>query len=50
MGEATPQQLREAEEAAARADVAVVVAGLPARYESEGFGLNSWLCPGGTLS
>lgn len=47
MGEATPQQLREAEEAAARADVAVVVAGLPARYESEGFDRKLMVMPRG---
>lgn len=36
-GDADENQLLEAETLAARSDVAVVVAGLPARYESEGF-------------
>lgn len=36
-GDADERQLLEAETLAARSDVAVVVAGLPARYESEGF-------------
>lgn len=37
MGSATERQLREAERIARDADVAVVVVGLPERYESEGF-------------
>lgn len=37
MGETNEQLLAEAERVASDADVAVVVAGLPARYESEGF-------------
>lgn len=36
-GDADERRLLEAETLAARSDVAVVVAGLPARYESEGF-------------
>ncbi len=36
-GDADERQLLEAETLAARSDVAVVVAGLPARYEFEGF-------------
>lgn len=36
-GDADERQLLEAETLAARSDVAVVVAGLPGRYESEGF-------------
>ncbi|MDO4436538.1 MAG: glycoside hydrolase family 3 C-terminal domain-containing protein [Coriobacteriaceae bacterium] len=37
MGETSERQLREAERAARSAEVAIVVVGLPERYESEGF-------------
>lgn len=47
MGETSEFLLREAEDAAARSDVAVVVAGLPARYESEGFDRKLMVMPRG---
>ncbi len=46
-GDADDGQLREAEALAARSDVAVVVAGLPARYESEGFDRKLMVMPRG---
>ena len=46
-GDADEGQLREAESLAARSDVAVVVAGLPARYESEGFDRKLMVMPRG---
>ena len=46
-GDADEGQLREAETLAARSDVAVVVAGLPARYESEGFDRKLMVMPRG---
>lgn len=47
MGETTEELLRDAEVVAAQADVAVVVAGLPARYESEGFDRKLMVMPKG---
>ena len=49
MGETSERLLRDAEEAAAHADVAVVVAGLPARYESEGFDRKLMTMPKGQV-
>lgn len=46
-GDADAGQLLEAETIAARSDVAVVVAGLPARYESEGFDRKLMVMPRG---
>lgn len=46
-GDADERQLLEAETLAARSDVAVVVAGLPARYESEGFDRKLMVMPCG---
>lgn len=46
-GDADENQLLEAEALAARSDVAVVVAGLPARYESEGFDRKLMVIPHG---
>lgn len=46
-GDADERQLPEAETLAARSDVAVVVAGLPARYESEGFDRKLMVMPRG---
>lgn len=46
-GDADERQLLEAEGLAARSDVAVVVAGLPARYESEGFDRKLMVMPRG---
>lgn len=46
-GDADERQLFEAETLAARSDVAVVVAGLPARYESEGFDRKLMVMPRG---
>lgn len=46
-GDADEGQLRGAEVLAARSDVAVVVAGLPARYESEGFDRKLMVMPRG---
>lgn len=46
-GDAGERQLLEAETLAARSDVAVVVAGLPARYESEGFDRKLMVMPHG---
>lgn len=46
-GDADEGQLLEAETLAARSDVAVVVAGLPARYESEGFDRKLMVMPRG---
>ena len=46
-GDADERQLLEAETLAARSDVAVVVAGLPARYESEGFDRKLMVMPRG---
>lgn len=46
-GDADENQLLEAEALAARSDVAVVVAGLPARYESEGFDRKLMVMPRG---
>lgn len=46
-GDAGERQLLEAESLAARSDVAVVVAGLPARYESEGFDRKLMVMPRG---
>ena len=46
-GDAGERQLLEAETLAARSDVAVVVAGLPARYESEGFDRKLMVMPRG---
>lgn len=46
-GDADERQLLEAETLAARSDVAVVVAGLPARYESEGFDRKFMVMPRG---
>lgn len=46
-GDADENQLLEAETLAARSDVAVVVAGLPARYESEGFDRKLMVMPRG---
>ena len=47
MGETNEQLLAEAERVASDADVAVVVAGLPARYESEGFDRKLMVMPRG---
>lgn len=47
MGETNEQLLAEAECVASDADVAVVVAGLPARYESEGFDRKLMVMPRG---
>jgi len=49
MGETSERLLRDAEQAAAHADVAVVVAGLPARYESEGFDRKLMTMPKGQV-
>ncbi|MGN0065169.1 MAG: glycoside hydrolase family 3 C-terminal domain-containing protein [Nocardioides sp.] len=46
-GEATPADLAAARTAAAEADVAVVVVGLPARHESEGFDRTTLRLPAG---
>lgn len=46
-GDADENQLLEAETLAARSDVAVVVAGLPGRYESEGFDRKLMVMPRG---
>ena len=46
-GDADERQLLEAETLAARSGVAVVVAGLPARYESEGFDRKLMVMPRG---
>lgn len=46
-GDADERQLLEAETLAARSDVAVMVAGLPARYESEGFDRKLMVMPRG---
>lgn len=46
-GDADERQLLEAETLAARSDVAVVVAGLPGRYESEGFDRKLMVMPRG---
>lgn len=46
-GDADERQLLEAEALAARSDVALVVAGLPARYESEGFDRKFMIMPRG---
>ena len=46
-GDATPAQLAEARAAAAAAQVAVVVVGLPARHESEGFDRTTLRLPAG---
>lgn len=46
-GDADENQLLEAEMPAARSDVAVVVGGLPARYESEGFDRKLMVMPRG---
>lgn len=46
-GDADERQLLEAETLAARSDVAVVVTGLPARYESEGFDRKLMVMPRG---
>ena len=46
-GDSDERQLLEAEALAARSDVAVVVAGLPARYESEGFDRKLMIMPRG---
>lgn len=46
-GDANEGQLLEAEALAARSDAAVVVAGLPARYESEGFDRKLMVMPRG---
>lgn len=46
-GDADERQLLEAETLTARSDVAVVVAGLPARYESEGFDRKLMVMPRG---
>jgi beta-glucosidase len=46
-GEATDQLLEEARKAAATADVAIVFAGLPDSYESEGFDRSSLDMPAG---
>lgn len=46
-GDADERQLLEAETLATRSDVAVVVAGLPARYESEGFDRKLMVMPRG---
>lgn len=46
-GDAGERQLLEAETLAARSEVAVVVAGLPARYESEGFDRKLMVMPRG---
>ena len=48
-GMTTPELLDEAGRAAAAADVAVVVAGLPARYESEGFDRKLMVMPHGQI-
>lgn len=47
MGETNEQLLAEAERVASDVDVAVVVAGLPARYESEGFDRKLMVMPRG---
>lgn len=47
MGETSERMLLEAERAAAACDVAVVVAGLPDRYESEGFDRKRMVMPRG---
>lgn len=47
MGETNEQLLAEAERVASDADVVVVVAGLPARYESEGFDRKLMVMPRG---
>lgn len=46
-GDADERRLLEAETLAARSDVVVVVAGLPARYESEGFDRKLMVMPRG---
>ena len=46
-GDTTEDLLKEAEDAAARAEVAVVFAGLPDRYESEGFDRSDMRLPEG---
>ena len=46
-GDAHPRHIRAAARAAARADVALVVAGLPGRYESEGFDRKQMVMPRG---
>lgn len=46
-GDARPRQIREAARVAARADIALVVAGLPGRYESEGFDRKRMVMPRG---
>lgn len=46
-GDADENQLLEAETLAARSDVAVVVSGLPGRYESEGFDRKLMVMPRG---
>lgn len=46
-GDADERQLLEAETLVARSDVAVVVAGLPGRYESEGFDRKLMVMPRG---
>ncbi len=46
-GDVDEGQLRAAETLAARSDVAIVVAGLPARYESEGFDRKLMVMPRG---
>lgn len=46
-GDADERRLLEAETLAARSDIAVVVAGLPARYESEGFDRKLMVMPRG---
>ena len=46
-GDADVRRLLEAETLAARSDVAVVVSGLPARYESEGFDRKLMVMPRG---
>lgn len=47
MGETTEDQLHAAESIAERADVTIVVAGLPDRYESEGFDRKRMIMPHG---
>jgi len=49
LGDTTDMLLNEAAQAAARADVAVVFAGLPERYESEGFDRDDLNMPSGHL-
>ncbi len=48
-GDTTDELIREAEEIAGAADVAVVFAGLPGRYESEGFDRDDMKMPQGQV-